>query len=62
MKPEAGLYEVVERETGCRGADILYIDDRPENGDAGAARGWQVILQETPERTLATVRTLGLLG
>ena len=62
MKPEAGLYEVVERETGCRGADILYIDDRPENVDAGAARGWQVILQETPERTLATVRTLGLVG
>lgn len=62
MKPDARLYEVVERKTGRRGADLLYLDDRPENIAAGAARGWQVILQETPEKTLAAVRTLGLLN
>jgi HAD superfamily hydrolase (TIGR01509 family) len=61
MKPDAGLYEVVERTCGRRGPEILYLDDRPENVAAGAERGWQVILQETPERSLAAIRKLGLL-
>ncbi len=61
MKPDAGLYEVVERETGRRGGEILYIDDRPENVAAGATRGWQVIMQETPEKTQAAIEALGLL-
>jgi hypothetical protein len=38
----------------------LYVDDRPENVAAGAARGWQVILQESPQNTLAAMRRLGL--
>lgn len=61
MKPEAKLYEVVEQQTRHRGQELLYLDDRPENIAAGAARGWQVILQESPEQTLAAVRKLGLL-
>ena len=62
MKPDAGLYEVVERESGRREAEILYLDDRPENVAAGAARGWQVILHETPEKSRAAVQKLGLLN
>jgi len=62
MKPDASLYEVVERESARRGAEILYLDDRPENIAAGAARGWQVILQETPEKSRAAVQQLGLLN
>jgi putative hydrolase of the HAD superfamily len=61
MKPDARLYEVVEERSRARGADILYIDDRPENIVAGAARGWQTILQESPGKTLATIHELGLL-
>jgi HAD superfamily hydrolase (TIGR01509 family) len=61
MKPDAKLYEVVEASSACRGAEILYIDDRPENIEAGAARGWRAILQESPEKTAALVRKLGLL-
>ena len=61
MKPDAKLYEVLERLAGRRGAEILYIDDRPENVAAGAARGWQVILQETPEKTRAAMEKLGVL-
>ena len=61
MKPDAKLYEVVERQSGRRGADILYLDDRPENTDAGAARGWQAILHETPEKTAAALKEFGLL-
>ena len=61
MKPDAAIYEVVERACGRRRAEILYLDDRPENVAAGAARGWQVILQESPEKTLAAVKQLALL-
>jgi HAD superfamily hydrolase (TIGR01509 family) len=60
MKPTAKLYEVVERETGRRGAEIIYLDDRAENVDAGAARGWQAILHETPAKTLPVLRAAGL--
>jgi HAD superfamily hydrolase (TIGR01509 family) len=62
MKPEARLYEVVERTCAHRGADLLYLDDRPENVAAGAARGWQVILHESPEQSRAAVEKLGLLN
>jgi HAD superfamily hydrolase (TIGR01509 family) len=61
MKPDPKAYAIVERMTGRRGADILYLDDRAENVTAGAARGWQVILQESPEKTVRAIRTLGLL-
>ena len=61
LKPEAGLYEVVERLSGRRDAEILYLDDRPENIAAGAARGWEVILHESAEKSRAAVQQLGLL-
>jgi FMN phosphatase YigB (HAD superfamily) len=61
MKPEAKLYELVEAQSGCQGAELLYLDDRPENIDAGAVRGWQVILQETPGKTERAIREFGLL-
>ena len=43
MKPEARIYEVVERVTGKNNRGIVYIDDREENIVSGAARGWNVI-------------------
>jgi len=62
MKPDPRLYEVLERESGFRGSQILYLDDRPENVEAGAARGWQVILHETPEKSRAAIERLGLFN
>lgn len=62
MKPGAKLYEAVERAARRTGAELLYVDDRPENIEAGAARGWQVILQEDPAKTRAAVEQLGLLN
>jgi 2-haloacid dehalogenase len=62
MKPESRLYEAVERQSARRGAEILYLDDRPENVAAGAARGWQVILHQSPEQTQAAIQKLGLLN
>jgi len=61
MKPDARIYEALEKLSGRRGSELLYIDDRLENIQAGARRGWQTILQETPEQTLAAIRKLELL-
>jgi glucose-1-phosphatase len=55
MKPDAKIYEALEKLSGRGGADILYLDDRPENAAAGAARGWQIILHESPEKSRAAV-------
>jgi HAD superfamily hydrolase (TIGR01509 family) len=62
MKPDAKIYEALERMAGRRGTEVLYLDDRPENVEAGAARGWQIILQETPEKTRAAIEKLGMLN
>ena len=62
MKPDAKIYEALEKMCGRRGAEFIYIDDRPENVDAGAARGWRVILHETPEKTRAALNQFGFNG
>lgn len=60
MKPDPKIYEAFEARSGRRGSEVLYLDDRPENVAAGAARGWQVILQESPQITRAAMQRLGL--
>ena len=62
LKPDSKLYEVVERETRRRGAEILYLDDRPENIAAGADRGWQTVLCDSPEAARSAVHRRGLLN
>ena len=62
MKPQAKLYEVVEGVTGRRGEQILYLDDRIENAEAGRARGWQVVHHQTPAGTALALAGLGLTG
>ena len=61
MKPDAKLYDVVERVTGRKQRQILYLDDRAENAEAGVARGWQVIHHQNPEASIKRVTELGLL-
>jgi HAD superfamily hydrolase (TIGR01509 family) len=62
MKPDAKIYEDLEKMAGKVGADVLYLDDRQENVDGGAARGWQVILQTDPQKSRAVMEQLGLLN
>lgn len=62
MKPAARIYEALESMSGKRGAEVLYLDDRQENVDAGAARGWQTILQTEPAISRAAIEKFGLLG
>jgi putative hydrolase of the HAD superfamily len=58
MKPQPEIYEAMEKMSGRRGADLIYIDDRAENIEGGKARGWRAILHETPEKTRAAVTSL----
>lgn len=60
MKPNAPIYEVVEKMTGRKGADIFYLDDRPENVEAGRKRGWRAHVQTDPAETFAVAKKLGL--
>jgi HAD superfamily hydrolase (TIGR01509 family) len=60
MKPDAKLYEVVERVTGRKGQQILYLDDRIENAQAGEARGWHVIQHQEAKMSRQRIRELGL--
>jgi glucose-1-phosphatase len=60
MKPDASIYEVVEKMTGHEGAEILYLDDRSENIEAGLKRGWQAHVHHNPEQTFQIAKNVGL--
>jgi HAD superfamily hydrolase (TIGR01509 family) len=56
MKPAPQLYRNVELRLARFGKEILYIDDRTENVEAGKAAGWDSILHESPRETWRQVR------
>lgn len=62
MKPAARLYEILERASGRRAGDIFFMDDRAENVEAGAARGWNAVLHEEPAKTREALEKLGVLN
>jgi 2-haloacid dehalogenase len=47
-KPDPAIYEVVERDSGLSGPQLLFTDDRPENVEAAARRGWRTHLFTGP--------------
>lgn len=51
LKPHARIYEITEQRTGCRGAEILFLDDKPENVEAASQRGWQTICHTSAEES-----------
>jgi len=44
VKPEPAIYAAAEVGINLPVKQILFIDDRPENIEAAAARGWQAVL------------------
>lgn len=60
MKPAAKIYEALEAMSGKRGAEIIYLDDRQENIDAGAARGWRTVLQTDVAKSIEALQRAGL--
>lgn len=61
MKPDARIYEIVEAEAGIAPEALLFADDRPENIEAAAARGWRTHLFEGPEGWAKRLVAEGLL-
>ena len=62
MKPAPPMYELAEQMSGLRGPELFYIDDRPENVEAGWQRGWQGVVHHDPVETRAALVRLGVLG
>lgn len=62
MKPAPGMYEVAEQMSGLRGADLFYLDDRPENVEAGWQRGWQGVIHTSPAESRAALERTGILS
>lgn len=58
LKPHRKIYEITEQRTGCRGAEILFLDDRAENVEAASQLGWQTICHRSAEETIGQVRAL----
>ncbi|TCP60951.1 2-haloacid dehalogenase [Rhodovulum bhavnagarense] len=61
MKPAPGIYEILEAETGHPPERLIFTDDKAENVDAAAARGWHTHLFTGPEGWAARLREAGLL-
>ena len=61
IKPAPEIYQHLEQGSGVAPAQLLFADDRPENIDAAAARGWQTHLFTTPEGWAARLVAAGLL-
>ena len=62
IKPDPRFYAALEDGTGYRGDQLLFADDRPENIEAAAARGWKTHLFTHPEGWAARLVAEGLLA
>lgn len=47
MKPDAAIYTRSAQLAGVEPAQILFIDDRPENVQGAQAQGWDAVLYES---------------
>ncbi|MCA8881009.1 MAG: HAD family phosphatase [Rhodobacteraceae bacterium] len=60
-KPDPAIYAMVEAETGLAPGRLLFVDDKPENIAAAAARDWQTHLFDGPAGWAARLEAEGLL-
>ena len=61
MKPDPAIYAVVEEVAGLRGADLIFLDDRPENVASAVARGWQGVVHQSPLLSRVALEGAGFL-
>ena len=61
VKPDVEIYAAVEADCGLAPHALLFADDRQENIEAAAARGWQTHLFAGPEGFAADLMGRGLL-
>ncbi|MAZ63065.1 MAG: haloacid dehalogenase [Dehalococcoidia bacterium] len=60
VKPEPGIYALVEQRLGLSGADLFFTDDKRANVEAAEARGWRAHLFEGAEGLAQALRAEGL--
>ncbi|MCC5964077.1 MAG: HAD family phosphatase [Rhodobacteraceae bacterium] len=60
LKPEPEIYAMTERATRIDPSALFFIDDRLENIEAAAARGWQTHHFSDPHALREHVASLGL--
>ncbi|MGR3635003.1 MAG: HAD family hydrolase [Shimia sp.] len=61
IKPDPVIYAHVEADSGIAPDRLIFADDRPENIDAAAARGWKTHLFDHPQGWADRLVTEGLL-
>ncbi|MXU64917.1 HAD family hydrolase [Oceanomicrobium pacificus] len=61
IKPETRIYEMVEEDSGLSGDALFFIDDRADNIEAAASRGWQTHHFKGPEALADDMVARGLL-
>lgn len=62
IKPDADIYAQLETDCGVECGNLLFTDDRIDNIEAAAARGWQTHLFKGPEGWAARLVAAGLLS
>ncbi|MEX0337426.1 MAG: HAD family hydrolase [Arenibacterium sp.] len=62
IKPDAAIYQQAEDDCGIAPSGLLFTDDRPDNIEAAAARGWQTHLFDGPDGWAERLVTEGLLS
>jgi 2-haloacid dehalogenase len=61
IKPDPAIYQAVERDCALPPEALLFTDDKLENVEAAAERGWQVHLFEGPAGWARRLVAAGLL-
>ena len=61
IKPDAEIYARLEVDSGVAAAQLLFADDKHENIEAAAARGWQTHLFTSPDGWADRLVAEGLL-
>ncbi len=61
-KPDARIYEMLEQASGLSGADLIFTDDRGDNIEMAAKRGWRTHLFEGPKGWADRLVAEGLLS
>ena len=60
IKPERRIYEIVLQRTGLAAADLLFVDDNPDNIAAAEALGFHTHLFSDPAALRPTIQAHGL--
>jgi 2-haloacid dehalogenase len=61
IKPDPNIYEIVETDSGVAPGALLFTDDRTDNIDMAASRGWQTHLFDGPQGWADRLVAAGLL-